>query len=969
MVLQSGEWEVPQPGKDGSAEPGHPEDKSPETGRRAPGDSRGPGVQPAAGEREPAPPKTKPLLDRDEVEAILAGADRDDSLDSTDLDAAVLLNQDEGGADMDRVLLGSGLPEGAADIDAVIGGARPGEGDVAIDETGITPPAVSPKAQGGPQPAGAASARADAVSSADVPDLVGSENLAAAVPATGEVAVPAADDLARELAEIPPRVPEVEPEPSEARQLPGRWRFRPPITPAFPPALAEAIRRNLPKLVASLAAGALCGLSTFVFLSMHPVRSPDTRGGLARTYDLRQGVQEARNLVELGEYSEALKRLDGLIAQAPEGAERADAEFLRIVATYKTLPEHVPPGRAQALRAEIDAFVREAPLNPAVAEALRLKGNLYDREDDPYAARGVYNRILTELGNPSNLDQVLLDVGKTALKLKRYDEAAGLFRRLIDQFPGSSLAGQAKLLLGDAYVAAGQRDAGREVYRQMAKEQPGTRLGAQAYVRLGEMAFNEGRYEEAIKLLEDRLGAATTVEGNDEVYLFLAKAYRDTGHLDKAERILRELLDFFPKSDLTPEALVTLSMVLDKEGMRPEAVAVAMQAAQRYPENAEVLRAYSQLLAAAGEPARAAQALVAASAAGAGDPRLLLDAGRKFRQANQLDQARETLEQLVAEFPGDPAAIEAGIELARLACEQGKAGQAIRRLEDLALVSQGKPGRVPVFLALGKMCQDIGLGERAEQIFEEVAASSTDPAQLAQAAIGLLDAGATDCGLEVANRVDVATLPEAVAYALLEKHGEALLRANSEAAIAKLEQAYHSHPAQRAPEGDDALLKAYLVTGQSAKARALVMDLDTLVKQDPLQAPRLQRASILWGDYLYEKGDFQAAQEAYLMAANVATGSQADEDWARLQEANALLQQDDFEKSAPLFDQVAASKSTWSDLAKLRADYARTEQRLRGLSPSTDKAAKSQPGTAPANPQGAAAAPAVPPAPAPPAAK
>ena len=254
------------------------------------------------------------------------------------------------------------------------------------------------------------------------------------------------------------------------------------------------------------------------------------------------------------------------------------------------------------------------------------------------------------------------------------------------------------------------------------------------------------------------------------------------------------------------------------------------------------------------------------------------------------------------------------------------------RDRDLATASSGKPQHLPVLVAMGRMYRDLGIREQVVEIYAAIAGFTTEPALLAQAAVALVDAGATHEGLAVAKRIQTALLDDAAAYELLMAHGRALLDVDPRQAVDRMEEAHEAYPAQRTADGDQRLLEAYLAVGNTARARALVMDIETLVRRSPVDAPRLAKAANVWADYLYARGDFRGAADAYAQAIKADLSGSPDLPWVQYQRGNALFELADFEESARLFDTVAASKvKPWAEQASLMAEHVRLEQRLRGL--------------------------------------
>jgi tetratricopeptide (TPR) repeat protein len=730
-----------------------------------------------------------------------------------------------------------------------------------------------------------------------------------------------------------------EPQPAEVspdarkRRFRRNWFVRKPRPPHEPGVLTLYFRDNFLKVSSSLAALVVCSVATFTYLCMHQERAPDV-GMLAqlRGYDLQRAVQNARVLMEQGDYQRAAEELDKAIAASQPSPERIEARFLRLDAKYQALPDDLTEKQAEPIHAEINDLVETARAHPRAADALRMKAKLYERVGILYGARDLYEEILSNYPSAEHLDAVLVDAAEVSAKLGKPKMAAQYLQHLLQQFPGSSYAGQAKLLLADAFAAAGNPDDARVLYIQTAQTQAGTPLGAEAFARLGKLDYDQGRYPEAIKQLQACLDMATAVvKGNDKVYLLLAQAYRAAGQPTEARRVLKELIDFFPETDVTPKALVELSRALGELGERKEALRVASQAAQRYSDDAGVLENQAGLLELDGETQAAGRTWLAAHEAGANNPDVLLAAARDFRKAAALEDALNAYDLLMRTFPNAAQAFEGGVEIAETRYEIGQVGEALDGLENLALATEGKPQRLPALMALGKMYRGLGLKERVVDVFGEVAALTTEPEVLAEAALALFEADATQEALTVARRVDPTKVKDATAYAVMTAQGKALLKSDPRKALEYMERAYETYPAQRTPDSDQALLDAYLATDNAARARALIMDLAARVARNPGDAPRLEKAALAWGDYLYERGDSRAAADAYAMAIGAGLPDSPTVRWAKYQRANALFKLSDFEGCVALFDEVAASDSPWANQATMMAEHARIEQQLRGL--------------------------------------
>jgi hypothetical protein len=116
-----------------------------------------------------------------------------------------------------------------------------------------------------------------------------------------------------------------------------------------------------------------------------------------------------------------------------------------------------------------------------------------------------------------------------------------------------------------------------------------------------------------------------------------------------------------------------------------------------------------------------------------------------------------------------------------------------------------------------------------------------------------------------------------------------------------------------------------------ARARALVMEINSVARQNPGESARFQESASRWADALYAKRDHRAALDAYAMISALGAPDTEHSQWARYQEANCLLQMADYETAAKAFDIISQSSSSWAAEAAVKSSYARLEQQVRGL--------------------------------------
>jgi len=724
-----------------------------------------------------------------------------------------------------------------------------------------------------------------------------------------------------ETAEVEPPAPSAGPR----RALP-KLRL-----PQWASALREQLRENLVKVAAASAAFVIAALSTFTYLSAQDERIPDL-GSLSSlpASDLGQAMNDAARLMEAGFYPEAIERLDQAIARAIPSRQRADADFMRVEAAFRGLPAHPCERDLDPVLDAVNAFLERTPVHPKAPMVLAWKAAVYGKIGLPFAAYDIHRQIVTHYPDNPAGDAALLDAAESAMTLKQPRDAVDLLKRLFETHPASALVPKARLLLADALGASGQVSEARNLYLRIARSEPDSPLAAQALAHLGQLALESGRTEEAIAQLQARIETATTIEGNDAVYLALAQAYRAAGRMDDARRTLNDLIDFFPESESLPLALTQLAELLDAMGLREEAIRVARQAAIRYPQDPKVLYSLGSFL---GDDDRrqAAKLLMSAHEAGANDPDALLQAAQYFMQVDDLLDAADAYGRLLAKFPHTPQAFQAEIGLANVDFQQGRNRSGIQRLEALEALTPEGPQHLPILLALGPMYEDLGVDARVADINRRVAALTAEPEILARTSIAMIGSGAWEEGLAVAGSVDVSKLQDETAYAFLTDYGGALMKVNPRQGAQLLDRAYRSYPQHRSVANEDDLLRAYLITNNRAGAQALVMALEEQVERNPVDAPRLTQMAVAYADYLYDRREYRAAADTYSRAVHADAGRSQDGLWAKYMRANALVQLGDFEQGALLYDQVATSAAPWAKDAAIKAYYVRLEQRLRGL--------------------------------------
>jgi len=856
--------------------------------------------------------QTVPLVTEEELNRVLAGEDSEQPLDHQTLDA--VLPEARGGAtgDMDMPLAASS--------------EQPAET--------LTPPSVEEDIA---QPRELSAVPwADAGKVDEGGDDVGSENLAAAGtvqqrPDTDEAAQAAINALLNRPASPPEKaapekvkeagiVPESGPAALPVPETRRRTRLR--VLPRVPPSL-------LAKAGLSVAAGLLFGVTAYVLLSNYQTQVPDLEvPDVSKTHGLQQTIENANGLMKSGDYAGARRVLEGPAREAPPSPLRTQVELMRIEAAYRSLGPNATQFDIELVNSYIDTFLANSHTHPEAPKVLQWKADLYERVGIPLAAYDIYAQILSDYQALPDKPALLLRAGRLALGAERYQKAAEHLEQLVREYPEAKQAAEGKILLGEALARLGRQDEGEALLIQVAEANKHTVWGAQACAALGRMALDRGDYPAAIELLRRRLQSGTTSEGNDNILLMLAGAYRATNQMQEAQDALRDIIRFFPESGSASQAYIELTEVLDLLGRRDDALRIASEAAHEHPKDPKVLLQYARMRELAGDSRGAAEVLLGAEETSLSTPESLLMAGNQFLKAGYPGDARDAFERLASKFPGTPQAVAGKVALARIALDNNEASRALHTLEEMAVVTANTPQETEVLLALGDMYQELGLPKRAADAYRTAASRSSDPEVLAKAAMALYAAGAWPEGNEVSQRLDIRSLTAPTAYNFLLEYGHAMLRSDSRRALELMEQAHADYAEQRTVPQTRRLLETCLALDQPAKALTLVEELS--LKVEPASAEAFREIAIACGDYAIHHEDYATAAAAYEKAVEAKGQETQNVYWARLQLANALYALGKTEESRLLLQSVAASTSSWAPEAKLELDNMDFQGRLKG---------------------------------------
>jgi len=308
-------------------------------------------------------------------------------------------------------------------------------------------------------------------------------------------------------------------------------------------------------------------------------------------------------------------------------------------------------GQPETVSRAIEQFSEINRLDPSDTESALWLARLYRLKNEHDKAEEVLRSILKT--DPENeaaveqLTQLLMDGGKS-------QEAVSLLEGITAHSPSPVLLD----LLGDAYTQTHELAKAEQSYRKAADLDP----SAPSHQRgLGQTLLVEEKYSEALAVYQK---ISDVMPDDSDVYLQIAKIYRELHQLDKAEENLVKARQYAPGS---PEVMYNEAMVYQAQGRYEDAIRVLSDAVTgikgQSPTPPSRRRSLAILYQQLGQLYRDTQNYPAAiytfeelgHLGEEEDRRARIIIMDTYRAAKNLPKALETGKEALAKYPADPA--------------------------------------------------------------------------------------------------------------------------------------------------------------------------------------------------------------------------------------------------------------------------------------------------------------------------
>jgi len=702
---------------------------------------------------------------------------------------------------------------------------------------------------------------------------------------------------------------------------------------------AEATQRRLVlrlpsrKMTVSVAAGLVAGLLVAGWLTTVRARRlrmlaefSDTEGGLLTPLD------RANKLIDEESYGQARELLETLLEETPPSAERSEGLFLLAHAMEALQQEHPTATGYTEAREAYRRAIEADPSSPRVPDALWAIARTYLEEEMYQEARAAFEELARKYPNRPDIVEVEFEIARTYLSQGDSSAAIRTLTSLITTYADSELIPRAKLELATALEREGAHDKAGALYRQLLTSFPTDPVGADAQEKLADLELARGNHADAVALYKKRVEMGVAVTDNDRVLLKLARAYGAMGNWTECAATCRTILEVFDESELEPEVIIQLCRAEDKSGRLDAAIQYAYDGHTKFPENAHLLAMLADLNFRKEDYAEAARFYDEAVAVMPDDADVWFKAGQAHLEAGDLESSNRCFREVTKRFPSTDLCYKAYLKLADIMYLRGDPQGAIDLLSSRLPEHVVSARRDPLLAKMAKFYRDLGLPKLAAETYAKMLDGVEDDEILARMGVASLQAEQWDTGLKALRAVDRSRIPPDLAYSMLVELGTALRGfGDLEGAIQALETAIVEYPEHRDTKGVAALLRSYLAADKMAEARRLAKEIRNWASEDTNRTAVAAQAAVVWGDYLFSRGDYLGALDEFAtIAANEQAPGQVRE-WASYQKGNAYFELGRYDESVVAYKNFLEGypSSRWKKAAQTRVEVAKLEMKLR----------------------------------------
>ena len=248
----------------------------------------------------------------------------------------------------------------------------------------------------------------------------------------------------------------------------------------------------------------------------------------------------------------------------------------------------VPDYRDKAIKG-YDQFIAMFPQSKLASRALSGKGTIQLELGKFDIAAKTFDELAAKYPDSEEGKSALFALVRSAMEIKQYDQAKSAFEKMVGnegKYSPDQFARIGQMML-DAKLYPQAVEAFKRVIGSSTQDK---NLLEMSYFGMGRALFEQKKYEDAIKSLEDLMEKYPRSGLFYEAKFTLGSAYREVNRLDDATLALGDVFRYADKPQLINKASFDLGMIQEQQGQKQQALASFLRVALLADPNDPELR-------------------------------------------------------------------------------------------------------------------------------------------------------------------------------------------------------------------------------------------------------------------------------------------------------------------------------------------------------------------------------------------
>ncbi|MEM6644642.1 MAG: tetratricopeptide repeat protein [Bacteroidota bacterium] len=366
------------------------------------------------------------------------------------------------------------------------------------------------------------------------------------------------------------------------------------------------------------------------------------------------------------DFDQAVETYEDLIRRYPQDGLAAKAQYGIGDALYNA-------GQYDASVTAYQRVLNRFPRSPFVADAITGMQNALIILDDEARTTAIIDSFATANPDSPIVDQLRFRQAEVQYQTGQLDAALASLQQFIRSSGDASLLPEAYFYMGSIFEERDQKQEATSYFRQLLRSYQGSPRAPEAARRVGAMSLDSGDARRALEAYQQM----ETLAGEDGLLIAQARygqglALMQQGRNDEAERLLQDAIDRAPDAPETAPAVLGLARIKERQGEATEAARLYRTIAQnnRNDEGAEALYRLGDLLLRSGNPSGAVETWSRMATLFGSfyewNAQSYLGQARAFVQMGRSGEAKRIYEKVENEFSGTPYADTATQEKANL---------------------------------------------------------------------------------------------------------------------------------------------------------------------------------------------------------------------------------------------------------------------------------------------------------------